>query len=89
MEYKTLDQNAPRSIYGGKAEGLSWLKSLGYNVPPAIFIPASYGNVGEGDLQPILDSYFPSESMFAVRSSALMEDGAGHCFAGHLQPSLD
>ncbi len=83
MEYKTLDQNAPRSIYGGKAEGLSWLKSLGYNVPPAIFIPASYSNVGEGDLQPIFDSYFPSESMYAVRSSALMEDGAEHCFAGH------
>lgn len=83
MEYKTLDQNAPRSIYGGKAEGLSWLKAVGCNVPPAIFIPAAVGDVGEGDLQPIFDSYFPPNSLFAVRSSALMEDGAEHSFAGH------
>ncbi len=83
MEYKTLDQNVPRSIYGGKAAGLSWLKSLGCNVPPAIFIPAAVVEVDEGDLQPIFDSNFPQRSLFAVRSSALVEDGAEHSFAGH------
>jgi hypothetical protein len=81
--YRTLGEPAPKEIYGGKAYGLSWLNALGYNVPPALFIPATLTDVQESELFPLMEGYFSSSAAFAVRSSALTEDGMTESFAGH------
>lgn len=69
---------------GGKAENLFRLKTLGMPVPRFVVIPWEMLAAGftESELVPGLLSVFEGTRHFAVRSSAMGEDGAAFSFAG-------
>lgn len=69
---------------GGKAENLFRLKTLGMPVPRFVVIPWETLVAGfmESELVPGLLSVFEETRHFAVRSSAMGEDGATFSFAG-------
>ncbi len=70
---------------GGKATGLGLLMREGLPVPPFFVIPADE-ELERQDLKDALDALGPGP--YAVRSSALAEDGAQHSFAGQLDSFL-
>ena len=69
---------------GGKAENLFRLKRLGMPVPRFVVIPweTFVAGFAEIELIPELLSRFEGTQQFAVRSSAIGEDGAAFSFAG-------
>ena len=68
---------------GGKAFNCARLKQAGFPVPDGLVIPSDATDVAirllAGD--PWLDT-MPAGTLFAVRSSGIGEDSAGHSFAG-------
>ena len=70
---------------GGKAAGLGLLMREGLPVPPFFVIPADL-DLDRKALKAALEALGPGP--YAVRSSALAEDGAQHSFAGQLDSFL-
>ncbi len=99
-----LTEHTANYHYGGKADKLFLLKTLGFRVPAFAVIPAeTYLGVihaTHDHEQAISDYVFPEvlwESIskhlpvthyFAVRSSAVDEDGNSHSFAGQFETHL-
>ena len=68
---------------GGKAFNCARLRHAGFPVPDGLVILA---DAGDADLARVIEhpwfSPFPAAQRFAVRSSGIGEDSAGHSFAG-------
>jgi len=81
----TLDELSAADLgsIGGKAYNCARLKQAGFPVPDGIVIPR---DVTDGELGALPgDQWFdtlPAGTRFAVRSSGIGEDSAGHSFAG-------
>ena len=80
-----LDAITPGELarVGGKAFNCARLKQAGFPVPDALVVPS---DAPDADIQrlagdPWLDT-LPAHTRFAVRSSGIGEDSAGHSFAG-------
>jgi phosphohistidine swiveling domain-containing protein len=83
---KSLEELSPADarLAGGKAYNCARLLQAGFPVPGGFVVMAN------GPLDGLIESReltlalagFPEDSLFAVRSSAADEDGAGHSFAG-------
>lgn len=71
---------------GGKGAALAKLGEAGFEVPAWFAVPpaATWSN---GELETAIASL--GNGPFAVRSSATMEDGAGHSFAGQFETFLE
>lgn len=80
-----ISEYAARADATGKAKSLAWLKKNGVAVPQAfVFVPSSPSlSIDEFDL-----SSLPRSGEFAVRSSAKVEDGASHSYAGQFDTIL-
>ncbi len=70
---------------GGKAAGLALLQRHGLPVPP-FFVVLSQEQLGDAELEAALRRLGPGP--YAVRSSAMAEDGARCSFAGQLESRL-
>ena len=85
----SADPNDP-SI-GGKARGLARLRANGFDVPPWLCIPSSITDdvlhASREDLE--IATAAIGDGIFAVRSSALAEDGANSSFAGQFETFLN
>jgi rifampicin phosphotransferase len=83
--FPTLDEITPGDLgrTGGKAFNCARLKQAGFPVPDGIVIPADASDADVALLasHPWLDRQ-PASARYAVRSSGLGEDSAGHSFAG-------
>ena len=81
----TLDAITPGDLarVGGKAFNCARLKQAGFPVPDAIVVPSDAPDAAIRRLagDPWLDT-LPADTTFAVRSSGIGEDSAGHSFAG-------
>ena len=71
---------------GGKIDGLIALSQKGFDVPLTFVIPANnfthmHDKTFSQELRKVL-AVFPSDSLLAIRSSALGEDGEDNSFAG-------
>lgn len=76
---------------GGKAANLLKLKQLGYDVPDFIIITAASLEY-KYNLQSLtteIAQYFNTNTLLAVRSSADVEDGSSHSFAGQFTTLLN
>lgn len=90
-EIKTLlSQEIEPDAYGNKAYWLSWLYKAGFNVPFALFIPAtvSIDGIKETYTKELDSKLLPfkiadNKYDVAVRSSATCEDSDEQSFAGH------
>lgn len=71
---------------GGKAASLARLGKQGFEIPAWFVVPSDAAWTRE-ELPPVIEKLGPGP--FAVRSSASMEDGAGHSFAGQFHSYLD
>jgi pyruvate,water dikinase len=81
---------------GRKAASLWWLASQGVPVPPAVAVPAdAAAGLVRGDsvvremLRASLKRWLDPQAAYAVRSSADVEDGDAHSFAGQFMTLLD
>jgi rifampicin phosphotransferase len=83
--FTTLDRIAEDDLsrVGGKAFNCARLKQAGFPVPDGIVVPSGASDDAIQSLRgdPWLAA-LPPDSEFAVRSSGLGEDSAGHSFAG-------
>ena len=75
---------------GGKATNLFRLKALGMNVPRFAVIPADAEWKAEEELIDAVSAAFPNAAAlrFAVRSSAMVEDGQEYSYAGMFETHL-
>lgn len=71
---------------GRKAENLAWLHRHGFRVPQGWAIPSS---TPAADLPGLLAAVIDEDAAYAVRSSADVEDGSAHTFAGQFRSLLD
>ena len=71
---------------GGKGAALARLGDAGFEVPAWFAVPPA-ATWSEGELDEAIATL--GSGPFAVRSSATMEDGAGHSFAGQFETFLD
>lgn len=82
---KSLEQitASDQPLVGGKAYNCARLKQAGFPVPDGFVLMADAADdaVASRQFQEAL-ARLPAQSLFAVRSSAADEDGAGHSFAG-------
>ncbi len=85
MALRSLDELEPedKPVSGGKAYNCARLRQAGFPVPDGVVIPTA---IADGDL-PGLSTHrwflqFPADTLFAVRSSGLEEDGDAQSFAG-------
>jgi len=82
---KTLDEIVPadQPVVGGKAFNCARLRQAGFPVPDALTIPVDVADpaLDSLDRHPWFDTV-PLDERFAVRSSGIGEDSAGHSFAG-------
>lgn len=79
-------------VTGGKGHNLLVLKREGYNVPDFVIIPVDYFKtpVIKEELLPEIQGYFNNTvNAFAVRSSAVAEDGSNFSFAGQFSTKLN
>src|SRR5262245_3805728 len=89
---RTLDQItiADESRSGAKAYNCASLKQAGFRVPDGIIVLSS---ATDNDLAELADHPWfdglPPDSLFAVRSSGIGEDGDGQSFAGIHQTVLN
>ncbi|MFF7546458.1 PEP/pyruvate-binding domain-containing protein [Streptomyces canus] len=78
---------------GGKAAGLGELTAIGLPVPPGLVLPARFlTGMDERALADLLPGLVRERALrppFAVRSSALFEDGEQASFAGQFHSELD
>jgi phosphohistidine swiveling domain-containing protein len=83
-----LDEDRPASVVGGKAAPLARAARVGHAVPQGLVVlPASPGGAMlAADLEVRLARL--GDGPFAVRSSAVGEDGATRSFAGQLETEL-
>lgn len=72
-----------KAILGGKTYGLVYLYAMGADVPNACVIPVDY-NLTSADL-----AFLDTQKHYSVRSSANIEDGENHSFAGMFDTYLD
>lgn len=100
-----LTQKDDRYSCGGKADNLFRLQEMGFNVPPFVVVPAEeHDRVAGNAPDPLeaiktfqfhgaeisaLESELPPADRYAVRSSALAEDGDDHSFAGQFATFLN
>ena len=90
----TADNADERSfaLAGGKGASLLRLAKAGYPVPPFVIIPPACFD-DEGHVPPetlnAVTAYFQPDDLLAVRSSASLEDSAGHSFAGQFSTCLN
>jgi phosphohistidine swiveling domain-containing protein len=86
----TEPEKATGVTIGGKAENLFRLKRLGMPVPRFVVIPWETLLAGfpESEMIAGLTDAFDQTSYFAVRSSAIGEDGAAFSFAGQFESYL-
>jgi rifampicin phosphotransferase len=91
-----LKTPSPDHQCGGKANHLWTLQSLGFAVPPFVVVP--WEVLREIDISTLkkmsaeVGAHLadqPESARFAVRSSALAEDGVTHSFAGQFETFLD
>jgi len=97
ISYQTQSDLSQYKI-GGKAANLLLLCKLGFNVPPFVVIPfetlQQYSIENEATTiipQSLIEnivSQLPETTHFAVRSSAVGEDGEQHSYAGQFKTSL-
>ena len=78
---------------GGKAKQLFSLRDMGLRVPHWVVVPHSYCSMCVdhdklSELEKEVLSYFKNQNLFAVRSSANLEDGSDHSFAGQFSSLL-
>ena len=71
---------------GGKAAALARLTLAGFPVPEWFALAAGTADAAAPDIGPALERLGPGP--YAVRSSAIDEDGRGHSFAGQLESYL-
>jgi phosphohistidine swiveling domain-containing protein len=71
---------------GGKGAALAKLGEAGFEVPAWFAVPPT-ATWSDGELNEAIATL--GSGPFAVRSSATMEDGAGHSFAGQFETFLD
>lgn len=90
--FETLEQIADgdEPETGGKAFNCGRLAQAGFAVPPGLVVlaRATDDDIARAGDHPWLDSH-PAGTRFAVRSSGIGEDGAGHSFAGVHETVLD
>lgn len=72
--------------FGGKGSALAKLGDAGFEIPPWFAVPPE-SICNSDDLTQALASL--GGGPFAVRSSSIMEDGAGHSFAGQFATFLE
>ncbi len=83
-----------RENSGGKAAELASMKKRGLNVPPFIALSLATAKRirGTGEIEPTLTELYPmldERKLYAVRSSANMEDGSETSFAGLFETYLN
>lgn len=84
MKKYSIDQYGSNEKLGGKALGLDELVRMGYRVPD--FAVVSFDEDIDREIVEILPSVnFDSDSLWAVRSSANIEDGDSLSFAGQFE----
>ena len=89
--------NIPEGSFGGKADGLLSLSSNGFNVPPYYIFPnQTIKNIvsEKFSIKFLVDEWKnnvnpKSESLWAVRSSAEVEDGQNKSYAGIFSTELN
>jgi len=81
-----LFPGTPDGRFGGKGAALAKLGEAGFEVPAWLAVPPDCTWTPEQLSKAIADI---GGSLFAVRSSATMEDGAGHSFAGQFETFLE
>lgn len=74
---------------GGKAAGLRWLVRHGYPVPDAWVVTPGAAGIDADGLRRQLARIVREDRAYAVRSSAAVEDGTEHSFAGQFESVLD
>ena len=86
----TTTEEANDAPVGGKAANLFRMKAMGFNVPRFAVIPGDAAAEHDKELIEALGGFFGTDQAlrFAVRSSALDEDGAQHSFAGQFETFL-
>lgn len=80
--------NSSTNNIGGKAKSLTFLKEKGFRVPEfVVFTEEEIETLSPENLHEKIDA-LPKEGFFAVRSSANLEDGKEHSFAGIFSTEL-
>lgn len=76
---------------GGKGNNLLLLKQERLHVPDFIIIPVSFFESGQEieTILPAIQKEFEDDTQFAVRSSAVAEDGSSFSFAGQFKTILN
>jgi phosphohistidine swiveling domain-containing protein len=79
------------SEVGGKAAGLGELRAIGARVPDGVVLPVGFETASPERLSAVIADAAATlgAGRFAVRSSAIAEDGADHSFAGMYETVLD
>lgn len=85
MPFLLPDTREPHRL-GGKGSALARLGEHGFDIPAWFAVPPDT-EWSEVELRNAISSL--GEGLFAVRSSGVMEDGAGHSFAGQFESYLE
>ncbi len=92
----SLDTCDNPALLGGKGQQLKWLYDSGFRIPKTWVIPSVAHESFLTDptrflaqLESELENLVPSETAFAIRSSANVEDSATLSFAGQFQTILE
>ena len=89
---RDTDEDLPLPVVGGKAAMLARMSRVGLQVPSWFVIPPAWGPLSADEAREVVrmaQVIAPGVERFAVRSSAVEEDGEEHSFAGQLDSFLD